>query len=211
MILLRSGFSNSQNLPDIIIAMTELFSSLRTLDRSLFFFLNLALANSFFDYLMVLITDKHTWYLPGAILFTWLVWRGGKAGRIMALLVIVGIVLSDQISAGILKPLTEQFRPCKELEGFRLLVHCGSRYGFPSSHAANAAVIATLMSYAYRRWTAFWVIITFLIGFSRIYVGVHYPSDVAGGWVLGIALGLALIPLFEKLQRLRWSKTKPAA
>lgn len=184
--------------------MPEIFDFLKALDRSLFFFLNLALANSFFDFLMVLVTDKHTWYLPGGILFVWLMWKGGKQGRILALLVILGIVLSDQISAGILKPLTERFRPCKELEGFRLLVHCGSRYGFPSSHAANAAVIATLMSYAYRRWTVFWIVLTFLIGFSRIYVGVHYPSDVAAGWLLGMLLGGLLIVLFKRILRLKW-------
>jgi undecaprenyl-diphosphatase len=189
--------------------MDEILQFMQSIDRSLFFAFNVSIANSFFDTLMVWITDKHHWYLPGGILWLYIMWRGGREGRALGIMVILGIVLADQISSSILKPLTERARPCKTLEGFRLLVHCGSLYGFPSSHASNIAVIGGLFIHFYRKWFPFWVLLIFLIGFSRVYVGVHYPFDVIAGWFLGILIAVLLIYLYNKFVKpAKWFKAK---
>lgn len=189
--------------------MAELLQFFQNLDYTLFFFFNVSITNSFFDTLMVWITDKHNWYIPGGILWLYLMLRGGREGRALGIMVILGIVLADQISSSILKPLTERPRPCKTLEGFRLLVHCGSFYGFPSSHASNIAVIGGLFIHFYRKWFPFWALLIFLIGLSRVYVGVHYPVDVLAGWVLGILIAVLLVYLYKKfVQSAKWFRAK---
>lgn len=191
--------------------MTDFLQFLQNIDITLFFTLNVILANSFMDTVMVWITDKHNWYLPGGILWLYIMLKGGREGRALGIMVILGIVLSDQISSSILKPLTERPRPCKVLEGFRLLVHCGSLYGFPSSHASNIAVIGTLFIRFYPRWVSFWIFLILLIGLSRVFVGVHYPFDVFAGWLLGILIAVLLIYLYNKfIKPAKWFQSEKA-
>lgn len=173
--------------------MDDLFLYLIAQDKALFLYLNNVFATPLLDDFFVWITRKKSWYIPGGLIWLYLIWKGGKQGRILAASLVLGLVLSDQISSSILKPSLERFRPCKSLEGFRLLVHCGSKYGFPSSHASNVAVVATLFSLNFRKWAPIWVILAFLIGVSRIYVGVHFPGDVLAGWGLGILVGVLLV------------------
>lgn len=181
--------------------MLQILHSLQWIDEKLFYFINLSLANHLLDVLMTGITTKQNWYLPGGIIWLFLIIKGGRRGRIFAGLIVLAIVLSDQISSSLLKPYIARFRPCKTLDGFRLLVHCGSKYGFPSSHATNAAAIATLFVFYNRNWAWLWVGVAFLIGISRVYVGVHYPFDVLAGWMLGILISLGLVILADKLVR----------
>lgn len=177
--------------------MNELLHSLLFLDEKLFHFFNVATANALFDIVMPWITNKKNWYLPGGALWILLMWKGGTKGRTVGILVVLGIILADQISSSVLKPLTARLRPCKTLEGFRLLVHCGSKYGFPSSHASNIAAIGTIFIFYYRKWAAFWIVMIVLIGWSRVYVGVHFPLDVLAGWILGGLISIGLIRIAE--------------
>lgn len=145
---------------------------------------------------MRLITEKTTWYFPAGLLLVWLLWKGGREGRIFAFILVLAVVFSDQLTSGLMKPFFERPRPCKILEGFRLLDHCGSLYGFPSSHAANSMVVTTLLAMYWRRWAL--VGIAVVIGYSRIYVGVHFPGDVIAGWLTGALIAWLLMMLYKR-------------
>lgn len=181
--------------------MSGLLQTLLSLDEQLFLFFNLNFTSDLMDHVMMWITTKKNWYIPGGIVAAYLVIKGGRKGRILVGMVVLGIILADQISSSILKPGVGRHRPCKVMEGFRLLAHCGSMNGFPSSHASNIAAIGSLFIGFYRNWTIFWVVLIFLIGFSRIYVGVHFPLDVVCGWLLGVLIGFGLIKLLKVLQK----------
>lgn len=125
--------------------------------------------------------------------------KGGVRGRTAVLLLLVTIIISDQLNSSILKHVFLRVRPCHVLSDVHLLVSCGSGYSFPSSHAVNNFAGATILSSLYRKWQ--WMFFTFagLVVFSRISVGVHYPSDIIGGAIVGIAVGLIVLMVYRLL------------
>jgi undecaprenyl-diphosphatase len=160
---------------------------LYSLDVGVFYFFNHTIHFDALDAVMVFLTRTDTLHFR---IFYGVVWvvlmvKGGRRGRTVALLLIPIIVASDQLSSSVIKHLVARMRPCFTLPDVNLLVRCGSGLSFPSSHAVNNFAAATIFSYYYRRWT--WAFITYasLVALSRPYVGVHYPSDVVGGAVIG--------------------------
>jgi undecaprenyl-diphosphatase len=181
--------------------MNEIFEFLLSMDRQIFLFANNNLANPVFDFLMPLITNKKNWLIPIGITWILLIWRGGRRGRIVAFLIIPILILADQTSSSLLKHTFDRLRPCKVLENVRLLIPCGSGYSFPSSHATNISAAFVLFIYYYSKYTIVWVTVILLIGFSRIYVGVHYPLDVLGGFVVGTTISILFILSFRLVER----------
>ena len=182
------------------------------IDVALFRFINQTLANPVGDFLWPLITDYDR-QLPIRILligaWVWLLWKGGIRGRTAALLVIPLIFLSDQLSSTVIKGLINRPRPChvidgaQVLQGIHLLVDCGGGKSFPSSHAVNNFAIATLFAWYYSRWKWWFYGWAALVAISRPAVGVHYPSDILGGAIIGTSVALLLIYLWTWIQR-RW-------
>jgi membrane-associated phospholipid phosphatase len=93
------------------------------------------------------------------------------------------------------------------LDGVRLLVGCSDSFSFPSGHATNAFALAAFFATYYRRRAVLLFVMAALVGYSRIYVGVHYPLDVLGGAFLGVTFGLAVGVSSRKLVR-RWLKKR---
>jgi undecaprenyl-diphosphatase len=170
------------------------------IDQAIFGFLNHILASRFLDWLMPVITEEDNWKIPILVIWLSLVIFGGKKGRITALLIIVVIALSDQLVNFVIKPLVDRVRPCFVLANVRCLIGQPHSPSFPSSHAANMAAAATLFSVQYRRYMAGFIFIALLIGYSRIYVGVHYPSDVLAGWCIGVIVTLAVFFAWKKAE-----------
>jgi membrane-associated phospholipid phosphatase len=77
--------------------------------------------------------------------------------------------------------------------------HLPSDNGFPSSHSANAAVLAVVVAGAFPRWRWPLAVVAGLVGLSRLYVGVHLPLDLVGGWCLGVLCGLVTVALATRL------------
>ena len=159
------------------------------LDVAVFYFINHTLANPVFDKFFPFITEVKNWYIAYIILFLILIIKGGRIGRIAASGSLIMITASDQLSSFFIKHLVERIRPCNILPDVRVLVGATSSYSFPSSHAVNNFAAATYFYKVFPKYKWPLYIVAFLLAFSRPYVGVHYPSDIIAGAVIGIGIG----------------------
>jgi undecaprenyl-diphosphatase len=115
----------------------------------------------------------------------------------LALLAPVAAVLA-YLSSELIKSLLRLPRPCWDITGIPIIASCPARgdWSLPSNHATFAAAATVALIFAWRR-TAPGVLVLGLLGaFSRVFVGVHYPHDVAAGVLLGLAVVLVVVPVF---------------
>lgn len=157
-------------------------------DTRLFLLINQGLRNEFFDDLMLFVTNKWNFVVPVALAATALLLWGGKTGRVMLLASGILLVASDQ-GGELLKQLFQRTRPCHLFPQMPPLVGCTGSYSFPSNHVVNLFAQAVFLAPRHRRLSLLVFAVSGLVGYSRIYVGVHYPGDVLGSMVFGALFG----------------------
>jgi undecaprenyl-diphosphatase len=174
------------------------------MDEALFQAINgLADQSAMADWFMLALAEPSNLLFPGLLVFAYWIWTD-KRQAIVGSLTLAAVVLINDFIGAQLKHLVERTRPCRVLEGVHQLAGCGGTFSFPSNHAMNTAAAAAFAQVLYPAtgWVT-WPLVA-LIGFSRVYVGAHYVSDVVGAWALGGALGAA-----AGFSLLRWSVFKP--
>ena len=157
----------------------------------------------YWDQFMFLLSQRFSWALI-LLVFVWItVRRNWKHALLIVLAVALAVLLADQISSSLIKHLVERLRPthAPALQG---MVHTvngyeGGLYGFVSSHAANSFAVALLLILMMRHRA---VTVTLLIWaalqcYSRVYLGVHYPGDIAGGMAVGLLVGWGVYRLWR--------------
>jgi undecaprenyl-diphosphatase len=162
---------------------------LYSIDLAVFYFFNHTISTGLLDKFFSIITDVNRWYIAYIILLGIAFFKGGRKGKIAVIGLILLITVSDQTGYRILKELFERVRPCNALSDAITPVGCAGGFSFPSNHALNnfAAAIFLLRLFPAYKWI--FLIVAVLISISRIYLGVHYPSDVIGGALIGVAFG----------------------
>ncbi|MFN4034033.1 MAG: phosphatase PAP2 family protein [Fimbriimonadales bacterium] len=131
--------------------------------------------------------------LGALALWGYLLWRGGRA-RALALWLLPVLVLTNE-SCDLLKAWVGRERPCVALpiEAITGTLTSGS---FPSAHAANMSAVAGVATALWgRRALLYLGWLPLIVGLSRVYVGVHYPSDVLAGWAIGWFYGWGVVSL----------------
>ncbi len=180
-------------------------TSIKEIDTELFLFLN-SKHNAFFDVVMFWASHKYFW-IPLYVFFLFLAYKYfGKKLWLVVLAAILLIVLSDQISVHSFKHVFLRYRPCHNLL-LQAQIHlnggCGGTYGFISSHAANTFALAMFLSLLFKNKIKYFGLSIFVwaafVSYSRIYNGVHYPTDVTVGAIVGMGIGVAVFTIFQKI------------
>lgn len=180
------------------------------LDHSLFSFINQGLSNSFFDWIMPLLREKRTWipfYLIGVVLIARN--RRWRSTVLIVLCSIAAVGIADGVSSHLLKPYFARTRPCllpEMMNQVNLLVsRCSGAFSFPSSHAANHIALALFLGLVFKKSASyllpFFLVWAVLIGFAQIYVGVHFPSDILAGFLLGLFCGFLVYLIYRILTK----------
>lgn len=186
--------------------------AIQSLDTSVLLLINHGMENAFFDVLMPALSMRG-YLLVIPYLFAMLLISANKKdreGRAYVSLAVWTIVIAfcawyvSEWAENAIKVAVARERPCRELEHIRLILPCPKSFSMPSGHAITSFAVAAPLFYLPRAfialiWRLYPVILASLIAFSRLYLGVHYPTDVLAGAFLGTLLGLAPSILYQMI------------
>lgn len=171
-------------------------------ERDLFFMLN-GSESPFLDRFMWLFSGKAVWLPLAVFIIVVLLYKKSWRESVLILLAIVLVVtLCDQFASHVCKPLFARFRPTHHPDFMNqvktVFDYRGGLYGFISSHAANAFGFATFMSllFRYRIFTLTIFLWATLTAYTRVYLGVHFVSDIVPGAVVGVIFGYLVYRLY---------------
>ena len=190
----------------------SLLGKLIELDRQLFLFLN-GLHTPWLDQPMYYISTDWFWIPLYSFLIFLIIRKCRRQAWLPILAIVLSIVLSDQLS-GKIKKTVRRSRPTHDTE-LADKVHTvnnykGGTFGFVSSHAANTFCVAFFIStflqfsFAYTALLFFWA---FVVSYSRVYLGVHFPLDLFCGAILGVVIAKFIFLLEKRCQMRFFSKT----
>ncbi|MDQ2863440.1 MAG: phosphatase PAP2 family protein [Bacteroidota bacterium] len=172
------------------------------LDKILFLLINHDSSYSYLDPVMLLMRNPFTWIPLYIFMAIFMFVKTGKREWQFILFSLTTVAITDSSSA-LIKNTVGRIRPCfdAEISGLvRHLVDCGGMYSFPSSHAANHFGMATFWFWSIykitgKKWRWLWIWAS-LICYAQVYVGKHFPSDIAAGALLGIIIGIIMSKVF---------------
>ena len=170
----------------------------------LFRFINDTIKNPVLDRWLPIFSDKDYVILPGLMVLGVVMYCGNRRARLCVLALLIAVAVADIGAVRVIKNIVRAERPYAAVEGVHL--HRGGdwmdydpvlypfdprkSYSFPSAHAANVAAVAAVLAFLHRRTLWGMVPLAMLVGLSRVYTGNHYPLDVLGGYIWGIASGV---------------------
>ncbi|MDE6741793.1 MAG: phosphatase PAP2 family protein [Muribaculaceae bacterium] len=183
-----------------------MIETLTSLDEQILLFFN-GHHTAFMDETMALITGKWIW-IPFYLVLIDILFKklGPKYAALTLAAVVLAILMTDQICASVIRPFVGRLRPCNPdnpIYGMITLVkeiHPGG-YSWPSCHAANTFALATLLSCVMRsrKFTAMIFIWATIVSVSRLYCGVHYPTDILCGAAFGSVIGYLSLEAVSRL------------
>lgn len=166
-----------------------------SIDFNILIFIQKYFTNSILDKFFIAISTLGNigfiWILIGVILLI------NKKYRTIGIVLLLALLIEVTIVDGIVKNLVQRNRPFLEFTEMKLLIEMPVSYSFPSGHTASSFAAATVLGKYFRKYRYVAYGAAIFMGFSRLYLFVHYPSDVLIGAIIGVMCGIAAIKLMK--------------
>lgn len=159
-------------------------NTISNIDCKIVSFINNKVKNKYLDFIMPKVTRLGDFGLIWNIISIALIIS--KEYRNIGFKAVTALCLCILLGEGIIKHITKRVRPFVINTDLKILIHKPRGYSFPSGHTASSVAVASILAIYFSQIAVIVFVLAFLIGFSRVYLCVHYPSDVIIGAVLGI-------------------------
>lgn len=174
----------------------SMFQFFESIDIYILFFIQNYFKNSFLDKFMPLITKLGNFSILWIILACLFICT--KKYKRIGIMIFISIFLCGLFGNIILKPLFKRVRPFELLHFTQLLISAPKDFSFPSGHTMTSFASATVIISQNKKCGIHALILAFLISFSRLYLFVHFPSDVIIGAIIGCILGILSVKFYNK-------------
>lgn len=168
-------------------------------------FIQKNLHNPIMDKIMIFITGLgdggFIWILIGLALLI------SKKYRKVGFMVLGAIALGAILGEGILKNIIKRDRPFISIEGIDMLIKAPTSYSFPSGHTISSFSAAGVLSINFKNKSIYIFTLAVLIGFSRIYLGVHFPIDIIAAIILGLSCSYISLFIGRKIPYKKFNKS----
>lgn len=175
-----------------------MIDAITSIDINILMFIREHFANPVMDKIMVVISTLGNigfiWILIGVALVM------NKKYRTIGIVLILALIIEVTFVDGIVKKLVQRNRPFLDFSQIKLLIKMPTSYSFPSGHTASSFAAAIVLGKYFRKYRYIAYGAAILMGFSRLYLFVHYPSDVIVGAIIGIICGLAAIKIVKYIK-----------
>ncbi len=165
-------------------------------DISILNFIRNNFSNEFMDKLMVVITalgDRGLIWIIIAIILLAI-----KKYRKIGIILLTSLLLTSLLGEGIVKNIIQRPRAFITYPDISILIKPPTSFSFPSGHTASSFAAAVVLGHYFKNWSFIFYFLAILIAFSRLYLFVHYPSDIIVGIILGVTCGLLTMKLLDK-------------
>lgn len=165
--------------------------------------------NDYWNEFMWMLTYRFTWIpLYIAIAYAVVHALGWKRGVMFIIAVGLTTLIADQVGSHVIRPWAERLRPSNTGNPLSVMIHIvhdyrGGAYGMPSCHAANTVGLLTMLCWQFRNRLLLSAMTIWMLAqvYSRMYLGVHYPTDLLVGALLGVAAGTLMALAYRRAAR----------
>jgi undecaprenyl-diphosphatase len=162
----------------------KMVSLIQKLDNYILCAIKKYVQNKYLDILMPIITTMGNlgfiWIMVAVVLLL------DKPYRLIGDIVILTLIISTIVGEGVVKHIVRRVRPCNQQNNVSLLIARPISYSFPSGHTLSSFAVEEVLSMYFTQYKLIFITIAFLIALSRLYLYVHYPTDIIAGIIVGI-------------------------
>lgn len=169
------------------------------IDKAIVLFLN-GINFKLLDYFMWFVSFLGNYAAIWILLAFFALFKDKKKGNRLFFVFLFSLLIVVLLTDGIAKNVYFRERPYEAFQGMKIIGSLPADSSFPSSHAAVAFLGAVVFSYFYRKFKIYLYTFAVLAMISRVYLAVHYPSDVIVGAILGYAVGMFMIFVYKRIQ-----------